>query len=356
MDEEAPSESIAQEENKLADEIIASGEHEDGVELDSEISKGERNLDKLCAGARRRLRNDKDVVTTITGDEGLGKSVLEIKLCKKIDPKFRLDRNVLFNPSLEALHKLMYDLPPESAIGIDELIRIGYTRNWQMKANKLLNELYALCRFQRKASFFCIPRFNMVDSDLRRRSLFWIHVIDRGLAVVCRKDKNQFTSDPWHLKANEKILNDYFKNKPIHLFKDEDYLKAIKRSPNYVGFLTFKDFTPEEKVEYTALKKPFELTQVSSDAESKDTKRWRLIATNFLVHLRMQGMSQINIGKIGGIDDKAMDRILTPLDLTAMQVKNKQREENLRKKLDLNVKFVELPTKVEPVKQNAELV
>jgi len=294
---------------------------ESGVEIET-TSSGIKNYKLLNKGIRRRLRNDKDVLVVVTGEEGSGKSVLGITFCRDLDPSFKMSRNVLFDPKLDELHGLIYELPPESSILVDELVRVGYSRNWQSNTNKVLNELYMLCRNQRKASFMCIPRFKAVDSDVRARCLFWVHVVERGLAVVLRKDKNQFAPDPWRLVENEKLLLKAFKGKPVHFFSAEEYVTAISKSPNYVTFIEFNDLEPGLKAEYLSSKKPFELKPIGELKHNELVERYRRALALVYNELLGSGWTLARVSKLTGFDISAISRTVNKFVEKRVEVKD----------------------------------
>src|SRR3990167_3346303 len=212
-----------------------------GGPLFPEQFKTNENVLHLLNGWKKRVTQKKDVAVCITGDEGESKSTLQNLLSMALDPwSFTFSRNILYDPSVGVLHDMIYNLPEETPVGIDEAVRVAFSKWWNTRGNKLLAELYVLCRNQRKISFFCIPRFRMLDSDMRRRVIFWIHCFERGKAIVMRKDKNQASSDPWHLDDLEKVIDDKLKNLKTFEVSFEEYARATSFSKNYVGMFSFE--------------------------------------------------------------------------------------------------------------------
>jgi len=315
----------------MMDELPNLDDAEESVEDEEGTPEPASSLGKLGRASRSRIARKKDVVICITGDEGEGKTTLAIKAGKEIDKKFDLKRNVLFDPSVSSLHEMIYGLPVGAAIVIDELMRIGYARNWATKENKFLNELYVLSRFQRKASIFCIPRFGLIDKDLRPRILFWIHVIERGVAVIMRRDKNQFAKDVWHFTDNDKMLRALFHNKPIHEFGINDYVNAVSRSPNFVDVITFDAMTEEEERQYDDLKKPYELKLKEAEDDPRLKKASDALA-RCVAELIKQGWTQDKIAALTERSPSHLRSILKKTGIDATEVRLEAREEKKRKR------------------------
>jgi hypothetical protein len=247
-------------------------EAEDAIELNSEelaLREGVKNRIIFVKSIRKRLRNDKDAILILTGERGIGKSRLADLLASEID-KGRFDRktHTLFDPQVSKLKDIIYGFPKYSALVVDELIRIGYRRNWFKQGNKVLVELYNLCRYQNEASVLCIPDFSDIDSDLQDLVTFWVFVVNRGVAVVFRSDKNPFVKDKWHMNENERLLRDEFKGKPLHFFTDAEFLRALNKVPNFVCWFTFEDWAPGDKEEYDKLKVPYEMHKDDADKDN----------------------------------------------------------------------------------------
>lgn len=269
------------------------------------LREGEKNRLRLVKALRKRLRNDKDAVVVVTGERGIGKSVCSWVLSKEIDKNAKIDKNVLFDPQVSKLKDIIYGFPKFSATSVDELIRIGYRRNWFKQGNKLLVELYNLCRYQNQASILCIPNFNDIDSDLQDLVTFWVFVVNRGVCVVFRSDKNPFTSDKWHMRDNEKLLRDEFKGKPLHYFTDSEFIRALERVPNFVCWFTFPDFTLEEKAAYKQLKVPYEVREdekvVATKAVRERIKKVEAGLSEAIIALYEEGYSLEKIERTTGV-------------------------------------------------------
>ncbi len=167
------------------------------------------DIHEFATAAKQRILEDWDVVIAITGREGVGKTTLALEIAFAIDPTFSLDANILFNPETDDLVKKIFSLPPGSVILVDEAIKTSYKRRFATETNIVLNQIYTLCRKQKKISIFCMPRFFDFDEFFRNHRIrFWIHVFERGKAAIfIIDDENPFSSDPWHVKENFKRIN-----------------------------------------------------------------------------------------------------------------------------------------------------
>jgi len=221
-------------------------------------------LRTLIRGFKRRIHENKDVALVLTGPPGNGKSTLAVQLAMAMDPHFEFKRNVLFDPTIEDMHAAIYDLPKYSVIVVDEAIRVGNRKNWQSKRNKLLNEMLALCRFKNKVLIFCIPFFSTIDNDLQKRLLFWLHIPRTGYAIFLRQTRNPFTSDPWSLKVNDRLFSKYLQYTGSYSFPQ--FVKLIRRSPNYLSAFTFNRLPKEIEDEYDA-NKPTEFNLEAPEVE-----------------------------------------------------------------------------------------
>jgi len=247
-------------------------------EEEKALSKGELNRRRVVRSLRARLRNDKDAIVVITGERGIGKTVLAHCLAKGVDHSFDMRSHTLFDPEVAHLKDILYGFKKYSATVVDELIRIGYRRNWASVGNKLLIELYNLCRYQNQASFLCIPNFNDIDKDLQDNVTLWIHVVDRGFAVAFCSDENPFVADKWHLRENEKLMQVAHKGRRMHEWTLNQKIDVFRfRVPNFVVWFTFPDFTEEEKALYKTLKVPYEMKPgVDRKVEANKVARERI--------------------------------------------------------------------------------
>lgn len=285
-------------------------------------------LKQIVRACRERLKNRFDVAIAITGDEGVGKSHLAIQLCMGLDAKFEMMRNVLFDPDLPTLNKLVNELPLYSGIVVDETIRIGYKRNWASQGNRDLNILYAVCRKQYKASFFCIPRFTQLDSDLQKRMLLWIHIPVRGYAVIFKKENNPFSPDVWNIADNYKKM--HLTGWVLTGVKQDlaFFLNRMRRTPNFVGVLRFNALPLELEEQYLNLTKSFEIGKIDQGERGR-TALWRNAAKKALAELVKKDWTQQQLVELTGLtkntlSDALREESARPSDLRVKRVQEEQ--------------------------------
>lgn len=205
-------------------------------------------MENIVKIIQESLKTDLDSVVAVGGIEGSGKSTLSILLCRKLDDKFRLDRNVIFQPTVSVVTKKIYGLPRYSPISIDEAMRTMYKRNFATTESKTQALIFSMCRKQNKPIFLNIPNFFDLDSYYRNhRVRVWIFIPKRGLAMVLMKDPSPFIADPWHQKENQKIMERIMKKDKFNIGK---LIQALRTTRNYVYEFEFPDLDDKTKILY----------------------------------------------------------------------------------------------------------
>ncbi len=234
----------------------------------------DKRMTKFANILRKRAENDWDSVCAITGGEGTGKSTLTIEIAMIADKNFSMDQSMLFQPKAKEVHEKLMNLPKYSAIIADEAIRILYKHDWQSSGQKYLNKVFALARKENQMVFLCIPRFHDLNEYFRNwRVKFWIHVYQRGKAVVLIADKNPFIKDPFHLKENLKML---YKSASGRMIDESVIVNVFKKMPNYHTHFDFPDMDDELKTKYVALKNKYAYEGLSL-GEEEDVHKTRYL-------------------------------------------------------------------------------
>lgn len=217
---------------------------------------------------RQHLREDYDAVIAVTSIfEGEGKSTLAQLLAMEIGRDlYKMEENTLFNPKVDEIKHQILNLPQFSVINADEAIKILYKLRHYERMSVFMNQLYALARFRNLATIFCMPRYRDFSEFFRNHKIkFWIHIIERGHAVIFIKDWNPFTRDPWHLDENDKIVkNAKWKMKNYEISVQEK-TKLMEKCKNFMGLLEFSDLSEDLKKQYSELREKHKFDDITAE-------------------------------------------------------------------------------------------
>ena len=254
-----------------------------------------------------RLENNYDCGIVITGWKGTGKSTLAYHLAKGIDKRFDIPRNFIFDPRYEVIRERMHSNGKYYAMIIDEAIRAMYKIDWSNQMQNALVKLLTVSRKENQAYILNIPIFTELRTSFRNNLVnTWIHVYERGRAVVFGRDYSPYTSDVWHIEENNKA---WVKNKDrgaILNFSVDDELKMLRSSNNYVGDMEFPVMPPEDEKIYL---KTYEDTKKDIDDASEFTgklKDARNLAVRALRKLHLMGLSRYKIMEISGAAESTL--------------------------------------------------
>lgn len=225
-----------------------------------QIIKKSEGLHPFCRAIKRDVKQNFDSVVLVTGErEGIGKSTFAIQCARIIDgPRFALDRNIIYDPDVEAVQTALKGLPRYTPIVFDEAVKVLFNREWYSKVNIFLNKWYKVSRKLNQISFMCIPDISDVDSKFfQTKVTWWVHVIDRGTAVVRFKDWVADELDKWHLKDNAKVIRrtaGFLKVSQVPL---ELKMRAYRRTSNFVGEVHFEDLPKDLSDEYKRISEEY---------------------------------------------------------------------------------------------------
>ncbi|QLJ52553.1 MAG: hypothetical protein Sv326_0452 [Candidatus Fermentimicrarchaeum limneticum] len=261
-----------------------------------------------------RLEKKFDVSMVITGDKGVGKSTLSWWISGFIDKKADILRNFLFKPYAKQIKERIWTLEERSVIIIDEGIKALYRQNWYQEVQKSLFETLNTTRIKHQVVIVCIPNFYDLRSSFTKTLVnYWVHIPERGFAVIMGKSPIPFKPDPWNMKQNLKIYEEATKKMSVsEIANDLEFqLGVYEKIPNYLGFIQFPQMPPEEEVIYKKYSDPakkemsFEehyLEEKTSDREKK--LRSCLAKAMFVLNKKISSpWSQARISAELGIDD-----------------------------------------------------
>ena len=190
----------------------------------------------IVAVTKQRPRMNFDSQVAISGDRGVGKSNLAIRIARECDSAFTLSSNMVW--SAKDLELLIRDLPPFSAIIVDEAIAVLFRRDHMKIENKQVLRLIDICRKRNLVIIWCVPSFFALDSHFVSTQVhLWLHVFERGRANIYTPLKGRkwgYLADPWLRRENAK----------------RGIGASYKKSPNWNGDFTFEKLEPDVEAEY----------------------------------------------------------------------------------------------------------
>ena len=218
--------------------------------------KVDREMISACNAIRDRIEIKFDMVICVDGEEGIGKSNLAILLGWMLSKHFCLEKNISYLPTTKEMENKFWSINSKEALVVDEAIKALYKLNFMNKFQTRINEMYATERWQQKVTILCIPRFTDLNEFFRNdRVKFWIHVVDRGLAVVFAKDTvNLWGNDRWHLKEEYKNVLYQVRRKKYVEVTNDDKLAIYKKSQHFAFAFNFPILPTEVEAAYVRKK------------------------------------------------------------------------------------------------------
>ena len=225
------------------------------LKLEYEWTALDKNLRYLIKYIRERLRKDWDLVMSITGEEGCGKSTLGMLLGALIDKRFNLKDNVAFLPDEKEIVREYTKLRKYQCYVIDEAIRALYKMSFMTTMTQTLVRMWATERYQNKCTILIVPRFKDLTENFRNHRIkIWIHVLSRGKAVVYVRDDDPHTKDPWNFDAAFKYKIKAGRKQPIATMSLDRRLYIESKMKNYLFDFNFSDLPDDFKIQYQNLK------------------------------------------------------------------------------------------------------
>jgi uncharacterized protein (DUF924 family) len=284
------------------------------MESPEQIQYRYSNTTAIAKSFVKRAKQDRDVVVAITGYEGEGKSNMAADIMIEIlrdigksDDEIMDNFNnyMIYSPNKKEMEEKITTKEKYAPINSDEAIKALYKLNWNSRDQRFLNMLYALCRKENKINLLCIPRFTDLNEYFRtHRVMYWIHIVDRGLGVMMKKDDvNIFSSDPWHIYENDKMVKIATKRKKIIDYDADDKINILSKSFTFVTLVKSEKLEPKFQKIYLEGKEKFGYTDLNQaddviGTESALAERRKEGLKNAALIFRSMGKSQPEISKI----------------------------------------------------------
>jgi len=292
---------------------------------------------------KRRVHKDWDAVVGITGEEGSSKSTLaswlvyEGCLFEGLSEEEALKKFVeytIFSPNQDRVQEQITQSERYSIINADEAIKILYKQNWASPIQKFLNMFYALCRQENKISVLCMPRFLDFNEFFRNHRIkFWVHVLDRGVAVIMEKDWFPSSDDPWFLKDAMKMNTTLYARKKTADFNVEEKIRVLSRLKNFVGVIHFEDLPNKVKKVYRDGKAEFAYEDIKEQIKQENmgnhlTEKYKGWVQMMVQKLGAEGLSIRKISAETSIPTTTVAKLLRGDELytkdTKVQTKNSE--------------------------------
>lgn len=209
-------------------------------------------IPEIAALALKRVRLDLDLVVGVCGVEGMGKSNFSIALGQALDPNFSLERNMIYSPDAKEVQKRIISLPKYAPIILDEAIKVLLKDEHYSKMQIFLKKVFATARKQNKIIILCMPYFSDFSVYWRKnRIAIWFQIMDRGVgAAFVRDNVNVFSSDPWHLRKNEVLLEEFLSKRKLGDLGLSDKTYIYSRSVNFWRMFHFEKISDELEAQY----------------------------------------------------------------------------------------------------------
>ena len=153
----------------------------------------ESGADLLAECIKERVAHKRDCPILVTGDRGIGKSTVTIKVARKVDPKFDVDK-IAFR--LDEFERIFSTNPYGDAtkgvypqVDLDEAGHALYGPEWLAKEQRVIAKQLIISRIKRQIIWMTVPKRLQFNNQLRNMAAIWVHVSEpqefvQGYALV----------------------------------------------------------------------------------------------------------------------------------------------------------------------------
>lgn len=175
---------------------------------------------------QKRIARKQDARIAITGDSGVGKSTLALRIGELLDPPLYVhDINKCVNEAVSFTGKQYLNgvrtLPTETQLTFDEPAQAVHHRQFMSEVNIIISKTTIGFRFKRFKSVLTLPDIDLLDADLLRLFHYLIYIPDQGRAEVYRIMKQKFGGDPWFKKVVDTLRFSKPDAKLWHLYEEK---------------------------------------------------------------------------------------------------------------------------------------
>lgn len=140
------------------------------------------------------LRQDRDMVIAITGEEGSGKSTLGLCLSLVANHAFDIDLDILY--TVEDITERLKTVGRYQTLLLDEAVEFAFSRNAMKRDQKKVIQTFMQVRQKNLFFILLIPNFSDMDKYFRKwRIKRWLHVKERGTYLSHSPSRNLYSSD-----------------------------------------------------------------------------------------------------------------------------------------------------------------
>ena len=177
---------------------------------------------------QRRIARKQDARIAITGDSGVGKSTLALRLGELLDPPLYVhDINKAVNEAVSFTAKQYLQgvrtLPDESQLTFDEPAQAVHHRQFMSEVNIIISKTTIGFRFKKFKSVLTLPDVDLLDADLLRLFHYLVYIPAQGRAEVYRIMKQKFGGDPWFKKVVDTLRFSKPDAKLWHIYEEKKF-------------------------------------------------------------------------------------------------------------------------------------
>lgn len=266
-----------------------------------------------------RVKDDKDLLVCVDGPKGEGKSTFAGQQSMFMDPEFTFKRNYIFTPNFPDIKARMYGLPKYTPLTVDEAVKAMYKLDWTSTVQNNLIKLYTESRKKNKVTFFCIPFFSELRTSFRQNLVdIWVHILDRGRAIVFLPDPTPIIEDKWRFKDCQKLWKAKTTYTKTYELTADKRLELMRELPIYAGEMRFDDFSAEDKTEYLRCVTETEELEESSENALEDSlsKRYRASLLSVIQYLYEEhSLTQTQIAELVKMSLPTVNKMMRQLGI-----------------------------------------